>query len=127
MDSIQINLMEEIMKEYLESSDFDAFLLDKSGNVIISKLRKETEEIGENAITLLENCNCISGCFMNGEVENFLLHGKGGYIIAVNLRSIILAVSGVPESKIEETLKQLKNVANIIKDKGLGTRKHKNT
>ncbi|MFB0562121.1 MAG: hypothetical protein ACETWM_13030 [Candidatus Lokiarchaeia archaeon] len=121
MDVKQINILEEFMKENFESSDFDAFLLDKSGNIIVSKLREEGEEIGENAVTLLENCNCISGCFSQGEVEDFLLHGKGGYIIAVNIRSMILAVSGVQESKIEETLKRVKTIAKLIEDKGVVT------
>lgn len=109
------------MKENFESSDFEAFLLDKSGNIIVSRLREEEGEISEDTITLLENCNCISGCFSKGEVEDFLLHAKEGYIIAVNLQSIILAVSGVQESKIGETLKKLKTVAKLIEEKGLVT------
>ncbi|MEM3588044.1 MAG: roadblock/LC7 domain-containing protein [Candidatus Jordarchaeaceae archaeon] len=114
MNVNKIKRLEETTCEVFKSSNFDAFLLDASGNVILSKLRKEGEEIDENALMLLENCKCISNCFKEGEVEDFILHGKKGYIIAVPLQSLILAVSGVQESEIEETIKEVKRVAKII-------------
>ncbi len=107
------------MEENFESSGFDAFLLDKNGNIIVSKLSEGEGEIGESAISLLENCSCISGCFKQGEVEDFILHGKGGYIIAVKLHSMILAVSGVKEPEIGETLVRVKTVAKLIEEKEL--------
>ncbi|MEX2706294.1 MAG: roadblock/LC7 domain-containing protein [Candidatus Freyrarchaeum guaymaensis] len=119
MSTNDIGLVEEVINESFKSSNFDTFLLDKSGNVIFSRLTKEGEEIGENAIALLENCKCISSCLSEREVEDFLLHGKGGYIIAVTIGPWILAVSGVPESEIEETLQQLKEAAKEIQEKGL--------
>jgi predicted regulator of Ras-like GTPase activity (Roadblock/LC7/MglB family) len=112
--------LEEVMRKNFKSSNFDAFLLNESGDIIVSKLRKEGEEFCENAVVLLENCKCISGCLKEGEVEDFILHGKGGYIIAVSLRSLVLVVSGVQESEIEKTLKRVKKVAGIIEDLGLG-------
>jgi len=119
LDANKVKRLEEVMHKNFKSSNFDAFLLNESGDIILSKLRKEGEEIDENAFILLENCKCISGCFKKGEVEDFILHGKEGYIIAVPLRSLILAVSGVQESEIEKTLKKVKKVAKIIEDLGL--------
>lgn len=116
MDADKIKRLEAIAQEHFQSFKFDAFLLNESGNIILSKLRKEEQELNENAFMLLENCKCISNCLSGGEVEDFILHGKKGYIIAVPLRSLILAISGVKESEIEETLKEAKRVAKIIEE-----------
>jgi predicted regulator of Ras-like GTPase activity (Roadblock/LC7/MglB family) len=104
------------MHKNFKSSNFDAFLLNESGDIIFSKLKKEGKEIDQNTFTLFENCKCISGCLKKGEAENFILHSKQGYIIAVPLRSLILAISGVQESEIEKTLKKVKKVAKIIEE-----------
>ncbi|WXG41668.1 MAG: hypothetical protein WED07_13050 [Candidatus Freyarchaeum deiterrae] len=116
MDVNKIHILEEVVRKNFKSSNFDAFLLNESGDVIVSKLRKEGEEINENAIVLLENCKCISSCIKEGGVEDFILHGKGGYIVAVPLRSLVLVASGVQESEIEKTLKRVKKVVGIIED-----------
>lgn len=116
LDVDRIKRLEAIAQEYFQSFKFDAFLLNESGNIILSKLRKEEQELDENAFMLLKNCKCISNCLSRGDVEDFILHGKKGYIIAVPLRSLILAISGVKESEIEETLKEIKRVAKIIEE-----------
>jgi predicted regulator of Ras-like GTPase activity (Roadblock/LC7/MglB family) len=116
LDTDKIKRLEEIAQEHFQSSKFDAFFLNESGNIILSKLKSEGQELDENALMLLENCKCISNCLKEGEIEDFILHGKRGYIIAVPLSSLILAISGVKESEIEETLREAKRVAKIIED-----------
>ncbi|GEM_PF-2666200 len=123
MDAKKISLLEEIFNEKFESSNFNAFLLDESGNIVVSKLRKGGEEFSEDAMNLLENRKCISDCFKQGEVEDFILRTKEGYIVAVTVHSHILAVSGVTEEDMGEILKRVKAAAETIENMAFSNKK----